>query len=162
MRLAVAATVLALLALGSGCGRRAMPAQVAQQRSRTLERYTIPAGTMIAIRTVGRVDASSVVPAEGFPAVITGNVNEDILSGSPVKLVILPGELGLGAVMIKGRWLPSSGKLGTLTQAVIDTTIAPPRENESMAIRTSGENIQVPGGTLLIFRLNEPLTVGAL
>jgi len=160
MRLAVAAAVLALLTLGSGCGRRAMPVEVAQ-RSRTLERYTIPAGTMIAIRTVGRIDSRSVFPAEGFPAVITGNVNEDILSGSPVKLVILPGELGLGAVMIKGRWLPSSGKLGTLTQGVIDTTIAQPGNNESMAIRTSGENIQVPAGTLLIFRLNEPVIVGS-
>ena len=116
---------------------------------------------MIAIRTVSRIDSRSAIPAEGFPAVITGNVNEDILSGSPVKLVILPGELGLGAVMIGGRWLPSSGKLGTLTQGVIDTTIAQARHNESMAIRTSGEHVQVPAGTLLIFRLDEAVTVGS-
>ena len=152
--------VLALLALGSGCGRRAMPADVAQ-RSVTLERYTIPAATIIAIRTVSRIDSRSAIPAEGFPAVITGNVNEDILSGSPVKLVILPGELGLGAVMVRGRWLPSSGKLGTLTRGVIDTTIAQPRHNESMAIQTSGEHIQVPAGTLLMFRLDEAVTVGS-
>ena len=160
MRFAAALALIVFCA--TACGRRPV-APAVSQRARQAEHVVIPAGTTIAIRTISRIDSSKVIPSEGFAVVIVGTVGDAITSGSPARLVILPGQLGLGAVMVNGDWMTASSPLGTLVQAVLDTQIAQSTGtgNESMAIRTSGENIQVPAGTLLIFRNDQPITIGS-
>ena len=157
----LSAALVAVLLCATACGRKQAAVPYAE-RARRADQFVIPAGSTISIRVVTRIDATKAIPAEGFAAVITGNASEAVISGSPARLVILPGQLGLGAVMIGGSWLPASAPLGTLVQGVIDTRIAqPPGSDESMAIRTSGDRIQVPAGTLLIFRNSEAITIGS-
>lgn len=157
----LAAALLALVLFSTACGRREVSTPVAE-RTRRVEQISIPTGTTISLRTVSRIDSKNTIPAEGFAAVVAGDVGDAILSGSPARLVILPGQLGLGAVMVNGGWLPVSAPLGTLVKGVLDTRIGqlPGSENQSMAIRVTGDEIQVPAGTLLIFRTEEPIRVG--
>ena len=158
----LAATLALVVLCATACGRKPIETAVSQ-RSRQAERVVIPAGTTISIRTISRIDSTNAIPSEGFAGVIVGNVADAITSGSPARLIILPGQLGLGAVMIDGNWMATSAPLGTLVQGVLDAQTAQPHGsgNESMAIRTSGAHIQVPAGTLLIFRNDQPITIGA-
>lgn len=138
--------------------------------------FVLPAGTTLQLRTVSRIQPDRAFPSEGFGAVIAGDVHggsgELVFgSGAPARLVIRNEGLALAAVMIYGTWYsvaPASGDtpvgggalLGTLTRGVMDTPRPGSASVESMAIRTTGPDLQVPAGALLIFRLDAPAQVG--
>ena len=157
----LAAALLALVLFSTACGRREVSTPVAE-RTRRVEQFVIPAGSTISLRTVSRIDAKNTIPAEGFAAVVAGNVGDALTAGAPARLVILPGQLGLGAVMVEGNWLPMSAPLGTLVKGILDSRLAqlPGSENQSTAIRVTGDDIQVPAGTLLIFRTEQAIQSG--
>jgi hypothetical protein len=136
-----------------------------------MESRVIPAGTTLALKSVVRIERSEAGSGDGFPAVVTGSLagpSGEILvsSGSPVRLVILdttPPQLGIAAMMVNGSWHAIQGTaggapLGTLLRGVVDPNPAPSERAESMGIRTTGPDVEVPAGALLIFRTAEPLT----
>jgi hypothetical protein len=170
-----AAAVLLMVLSLSSCGRRDVAA-VNPVRARQVERGILPAGTTVVLRVVGRITAGTASPEQGFGAVVAGDVHDSsghmiVSSGAPARLVIHPEGLALSAVMIYGAWRavgPASGAdravgggalLGTLTRGVIETPPAGTSVTQSMAIRTTGPDVQVPAGTLLIFRLDEPAKI---
>jgi hypothetical protein len=166
------AIVFATAILTIGCGRHATPARAPSAvRARAAESHVIPAGATVSIKTVVRIDSSE-VPAEAFPAVIVGDLKDAsgttvATSGSPVRLVILrsPPQLGIAALMVAGDWRAvaagsEGAPLGTLTRGILDTSAGQTGPTESMAIRTTGDTVQVPAGALLVFRLEQPLQIG--
>jgi hypothetical protein len=147
-----------------------------------MESGIVPGGTTVSVKSVVRIEAKEAVPAEGFPAVLVGDLRNDAgqvvaSSGSPLRLVILdtsPAQLGIAAIMIAGNWRaaqPSSAPadvvgggapLGTLVRGVLDTHAGQLAPTESMAIRTSAPDLQVPAGALLVFRLDQPLRIAGM
>lgn len=172
------AVVFGMVLLSFGCGRRSAPAPPAAVRK--AGPVTLPAGTTVSLKTVLRIEAAGSVPAQGFPAVVVGDLKDAsgatiASSGSPARLVILrkaPAQLGLAAILVEGNWRsvsPVSGSdeavgggapLGTLVRGLLETRAGQNAAAGSMAIRTSGTDVQVPAGTLLVFRLDEPLQAG--
>jgi hypothetical protein len=153
----------------SGCGgRKAGPA--APARSRAADRGILPAGTNVPIRTVTRIEAAA--PGQSFGAVLVGDLVDSSSaplagSGAPARLTVRPEGLALSAVMIYGTWHAVSGSdggpalLGTLVRGMNDTPASGAPVTESMAIRTSGADVQVPGGSLLLFRLDAPARISS-
>ena len=159
-------TVL-MIALLTGCGgdRKASPV-VPTTRARQADTAIVPAGSSLPLRTVSRIEPAA--SNQAFDAVVAGDVAGVIPSGSPARLVIRPEGLALSAVMIYGTWHAVSGTgneaalLGTLVRGVIDTPRPGDPVTQSMAIRTSGADVQVPAGSLLIFRLDTALRLGTI
>lgn len=162
--------VLAIAAVTvSGCTRRTAAPEI-PTRARAVERGLLRAGSMVSLRTVERIEPAPA--AQGFGAVLVADITDTsgqsvAGSGAPVRLAIRPEGLALAAVMIYGDWRAVSAEdggaapLGTLVRGLIDTPAPGAPVKQSMAIRTTGPDLLVPAGSLLIFRLDAPATISS-
>ncbi len=167
----------AMLPAITGCGGRNEPVEPEPiaARQRAANWGVLDAGTAVSIRTVVPIDAREAGPAEGFAAVLAGEIRNAagdpvVLSGSPARLVILPGSsprLAIGAVLVEGNWrslvpvqaaagTPRAGvALGTLVDAIVESHPAAPPAKEKPEVTISGPGIHVPASTLVIAELAE-------
>ncbi|MEO8052970.1 MAG: hypothetical protein ABI833_21390 [Acidobacteriota bacterium] len=167
----------------SGTGCRHRPPIVAPVEP--AKPISLLAGTTLALRTAQAIDSSLSTPGQTFAAVISRDANDasgqNVLpSGSPVTLILVRSqnaapntgfELAMASVTLNGNSYlvrnqagasdtPGSGaQLGAFLGGVPSTFRIPPlqpAEGGSQLV-ISPERIRVPLGSLLTFRLDQPV-----
>ena len=177
-----AVMVLACL-LATGCRRNA---SLVTARSPQAPAGILPAGTVLAVRTVGPINPAHNRTGEGFPVVVGRELIDSrgqavATPGAPARLVMLPSStgsesrLGIAAIMLYGAWhvvnaaaasgapvaIGGGAPLGTLLRAVSDGAVVNTSDSRarSLDVITSGGDVTVPPGVLLVFRLDEAAVI---
>lgn len=183
-RFLLIAGVVLIAVCASGCRRKAQLSAPAAPATAP-GRGTLPAGSVLALRTAAQIRSSESGPTDGFAAVLMRELTDAsgavaVTSGSPARLVVLgtgsgAPTLGLGAIMIYGSWhavrpaggtgsTTSGAPLGTLEQVVSETYPAWVLKPQLSEVRLPPQSpvIDVPAGYLLFFKLAEAAAIEGL
>lgn len=167
------------------CRRKAQVATPAGPAAPAPGRGTLPAGTVLALRTAMQIRSSESAPTDGFAAVLMRELKDAsgavaATSGSPARLVVLAAgggapALGLGAIMINGSWhavrpsgavqsVTGGAPLGSLEQVISEVYPAWVLKPQLSEVRLPPQSttIEVPAGYLLFFKLSDAVVIEGL